>query len=359
MAKKSIGFIKLQWLCPNCGTKNPGPNKFCTGCGAAQPADVKFEQPERQDLIKDEEEIRRAKAGPDIHCAFCGTRNFGDAKFCGQCGGDLQEGKIREEGQVMGAYQTGPQKQVACPSCGAMNVDTAYQCENCGAPLERKAAAPPAVKPEKAPMKPGIGCVIAAVLGILGLILIVALLSAGGKTEGVEATLQSAGWERLVFIQGLKPVNRQAFIDQIPANASIGSCEDRYHHSEDEPVENSVEACGTPYTVDTGSGYAEVIQDCVYEVYLEYCNYTVEEWQVVDQVILQGSDRSPQWPNPQLEANERLGDTRESYSAIFSTDEGQMTYTFSDEDLYEQLIPGSQWVLLVNNSGQIVSIEAE
>ena len=104
-------------------------------------------------------------------------------------------------------------------------------------------------------------------------------------------------------------------------------------------VENSVEACGTPYTVDTGSGYAEVIQDCVYEVYLEYCNYTVEEWQVVDQVILQGSDRSPQWPNPQLEANERLGDTRESYSAIFSTDEGQMTYTFSDEDLYEQLIP--------------------
>ena len=32
-------------------------------------------------------------------------------------------------------------------------MDTAYQCENCGAPLERKAAAPPAAKPEKAPMK--------------------------------------------------------------------------------------------------------------------------------------------------------------------------------------------------------------
>ena len=175
----------------------------------------------------------------------------------------------------------------------------------------------------------------------------------------MEATLQSTGWERLVFIQGLKPVTRQAFTDQIPANAIIGSCEDRYHHSENEPVQNSVEVCGTPYTVDKGSGYAEVVQDCVYDVYLEYCTYTIDEWQVVNQMIMQGSDRNPQWPNPQLEANQRLGDTRESYTATFSTNEGQKTYTFSDGDLYQQLTPGSRWVLQVNNSGRIVSIEPE
>lgn len=240
-----------------------------------------------------------------------------------------------------------------------MNTDTAYQCENCGAPLDRKAAAPPAAKVEKAPMKLGVGCLIGAVLGIIGLIIIAVMLSSSGKTEGVEAKLQSTGWERVVFIQELNPVTRQAFIDQIPANAAVGGCESRYHHSEDEPVENSVEACGTPYTIDKGSGYAEVVQDCVYEVFLEYCTYTVEEWQVNDQVVLQGSDLNPQWPNPQLEAGERLGDTRESYKAIFYTADGQLTYTFDDEVLYSQLIPGSEWILQVNNSGRIISIEPE
>ncbi len=359
MARKTVGYVKLQWPCPNCGTKNPGPNKFCIGCGAAQPENVQFEAPERQELIKDEEELQKAQAGPDIHCPFCGTRNSGDSRFCGQCGGDLSGGKKREEGQVLGAFQSGPQIEAACPSCGSMNPDTAFRCSNCGAPLEKKAAAPPPEKPVKSPFKFGLGCVIALVLGILGLVLIIALLSGGGKTQGLEATLQATNWERLVYVQALQPVTRQGFIDQIPADASINGCEDRYHHSEDEPVENSVEVCGTPYTVDQGSGYAQVVQDCQYEVYQPYCSFTVQEWQVVDQVLLQGADSNPRWPSPQLAEGQRMGDTRQQFTAVFETSQGPLTYTFSDEDLYEQLTPGSSWMLELSASGRIVSVEPQ
>ena len=225
--------------------------------------------------------------------------------------------------------------------------------------MEKKAAAPAPAIPEKAPFKFGLGCIIAAALGILGFILIIALMSGGSKTQGVEATLQSTNWERMVYVQALQPVTQAGFVDQIPAEASIGGCEERYHYSEDEPVENSIEVCGTPYTVDQGSGYAEVIQDCVYEVYDQYCSYTVQEWQVVDQVVLQGTDSNARWPSPQLAEGQRLGDTREQYTAVFSTSEGPLTYSFTDESLYEQLTPGSSWILEISGSGKIVSIEPQ
>ena len=70
MARKTVGYIKLQWSCPNCGTKNPGPNKFCMGCGAAQPEDVHFEAPERQDLIKDEEELEKSQGWAGYKLSF-------------------------------------------------------------------------------------------------------------------------------------------------------------------------------------------------------------------------------------------------------------------------------------------------
>ena len=37
MTTKSKGFIKMEWTCPNCNTRNPGPVKTCQSCGAPQP----------------------------------------------------------------------------------------------------------------------------------------------------------------------------------------------------------------------------------------------------------------------------------------------------------------------------------
>ena len=101
MFRKSLGFVPLIWQCAFCSTQNPGPIKSCTSCGAPQPEDVEFLQvdEERFNFIKDEALIRMAKAGPEIHCPFCGTRNRATEDLCKQCGGDLSwDGKQRETG---------------------------------------------------------------------------------------------------------------------------------------------------------------------------------------------------------------------------------------------------------------------
>ena len=105
MARKTIGYVELEWTCPRCHNRNPGTNQFCNGCGGPMPEDVEFEQPLEEKLLKDTEKIARAKAGPDRHCPYCEARNRGDVKFCGGCGGDLSDAAIRKAGHVLGAHR--------------------------------------------------------------------------------------------------------------------------------------------------------------------------------------------------------------------------------------------------------------
>lgn len=70
MARKTVGYVKMEWTCPNCGTRNPGTNAVCSNCATPQPKDVQFEQVAQEELITDEALIAKAKQGPDIHCPF-------------------------------------------------------------------------------------------------------------------------------------------------------------------------------------------------------------------------------------------------------------------------------------------------
>jgi len=82
MAKETVGYVRLEWVLPNCGAKNPGPQKTCSSCGAAQPTNVKFQQAAQEEIITDKEELSRAATGPDIHCPYCGARNPAGTKNC-------------------------------------------------------------------------------------------------------------------------------------------------------------------------------------------------------------------------------------------------------------------------------------
>ncbi len=353
MTQKSVGYVKLQWTCPNCGAKNPGPQKTCSGCGAAQPANVEFEQAAQEELIKDEAEIQRAKAGPDVHCAYCGARNPAGSEICTQCGANLAEAAARAKGRVLGALRDKPAPDVPCPSCGATNPATALKCAKCGASMAKPRPAPAPVAAAK-----GRGCGPIPIIGGVVLVgIIAAFIFLLTKTSDVVGQVQGLNWTRSVAVEALGPVTHQTWREDVPRDGVLGRCTQKVHHTQSQPTANSREVCGTPYTKDTGSGYGEVVQDCEYEVYADWCDYTVQEWQRVDEVTLAGSDLNPRWPEPRLMTDQREGDRTEKYEITFDADGKSYTYRTGDAALFSRCEIGSRWILKVNQLGNVNAIE--
>jgi hypothetical protein len=211
----------------------------------------------------------------------------------------------------------------------------------------------PAGAPIKKAKRFPVGLIIILVLVCIA-VSVFAFLSM--RTEDVAGTVVGVGWERTVAVEGLVPIEYRDWSDQIPAEAEILSCEQEIRSVESEPQPNSQEVCGTPYSVDTGSGYAEVVQDCEYQVYDDYCSYIVLEWSVVDTISLTGSDYSPKWPTPTLSDGQRLGNSSETYSIFFDTSKGDYTYSLSEYQSFQQFQIGTNWNLEINAFGGVVSV---
>ena len=117
-------------------------------------------------------------------------------------------------------------------------------------------------------------------------------------------------WHTIVQIQALTPVQVSGWQDEIPKDAKVGQCETRVREVVDQPPAGAQanKVCGTPYTLDTGSGVGKVVQDCQYEVMAPYCEYTILQWGVVQELSRQGQDDSPVFAQAQLAQDQRLGD---------------------------------------------------
>jgi len=356
MAKESLGYVRLEWTCPSCGRRNPGPVKICAGCGAPQPEDVAFEQAAQETLISDAAEIQQAKAGPDAHCAFCGTRNPAGATHCSQCLADLSEGKGRARGRVVGAHRKEAAADVACPACGSLNAATAPICSQCGANLTQPqpdAESRPVAAARKRRNAVGF-IVLGAIVLIIGLFFFLLL-----RTDETVGTVNNVSWTRSISVESLAPVTYEEWREDIPAGAVIGECRQEVSHVQDEPAENAEQVCGTPYTVDEGTGFGEVVQDCEYHVYADRCEYTVEEWQEVDVATMTGADFNPAWPQLQLATGERAGEEEEEYEVVFSADGRSYTYRTEDAAEFARFEIGSRWILHVNTFNAVVSVEPD
>ncbi len=356
MAKKTVGYVELEWPCPRCQTRNPGTNKFCNGCGGPQPEDVAFVQPLQEKLITDSAKLAQAKSGPDVHCGFCSARNLAGAKYCGACGADLSSAKARDKGRVVGAHRSAPVPDVACPACGTLNPADARQCRECSAPLPGPVPAATAQQPPAKAKSRG-ALVALAVVGGLCLLGGLILMLLANRTEDRVAQVQSVAWERQVEVLGLAPVEREGWADEIPSDADVGSCREELRRTVDSPQAGAIEVCGTPYTLDTGSGFGEVVQDCVYELYEPYCEYSVLDWAVVDTAVLRGSDLRPVWPAPSISGQEQLGDQTQSFQVILVGEGESYTYTPDSEAEFRQFVPGSRWALAVNSFGTVAGAE--
>ncbi len=364
MTKKTVGYVELEWRCPNCGARNPGTAVKCSGCGAAQPQDVVFEPPVQAELLTDEAKIAQAQAGPDIHCGFCGTRNPATAAKCRQCGAELKAGAKRQAGQVVGALPTKQAPPVTCAVCGAENPATALRCAQCGSPLAKPVAPPPQAQPAPRPFPIG----LVAVAGILVLILCLAVVLFSGGDRGsnqggitvqqVPAQVSDAYWKRAILVQALLPVQRQGWQPDIPSGATVGACQQRVYRTFDAPVPNSVEVCGTPYVVDTGTGVGEVVQDCQYQVFENYCSYTVMGWQTAAPLVLEGSGLSPAWPERPVGDQVRESGRQEEYIVTFQTANGPIRFAVPNLQQFQQFTPGSRWTLQMDERGRVLGVTA-
>jgi DNA-directed RNA polymerase subunit RPC12/RpoP len=317
---------------------------------------VVFEQAAEELLITDEAEIERAKAGPDIHCAYCGARNPATVETCSQCGADLAKGEARASGEVLGAHRDKPAKRVPCPSCGSLNPATALECANCGASMARPEPEPMAHRQPARTQKNYCGIIaVVAIAAVVVLVIIFFVLSA--RTTDVVGRVEDVSWSRSVAVEALGPVTYQSWRDEVPAGAVLGHCTDKVHHIQDRPAPSSDAVCGTPYTVDTGSGYGEVVQECRYHVYEDWCQYTVQEWRVVDTVTLEGKDLKPRWPVLHLGPDQREGGRQERYKCVFDADGDAFTYDTGDAPTFALCKIGTRWVLKVNTFNSVMGLE--
>ena len=349
--RRTLGFVQNEWICPNCQTRNKGTAKTCENCGAPQPENIQFELPSEQKFVTDEAAINAAKAGSDIHCPFCGTRNPATAKTCSQCGGDLIEGKARESGRLMQAPP--PElKVIKCDNCGTDNPTSNAVCSKCGSPLPKIAA--PAIAPQAAagvapvrsaaPKKTNwllIGGILAAVA--ICCVAIAALFFVPSKS--VQATVVDVHWQTSVPLQEIRAVDHNNEPGSPPSEAYDVSCRDE-----------SQDVCEQK-TIDRGNGYSEVVEECHTETQ-QYCSYTVDEWTTIQTYTLDGNNLQPIYEDPSVSSGQRLGQESEELTVTFSTDNGEReTYSPDTVSEFQQFTLGSTWTLKMNAVGGVVGIE--
>lgn len=355
--RRTLGYVQNEWVCPNCSTRNKGGEKTCVNCGAPQPENVQFELPSEQTFVKEEKQIQAAKAGADIHCGFCGTRNPATAETCSQCGADLKEGKAREAGRIM-QKPAAQQKIVKCDNCGIENPSSNAVCSNCGSPLPKVAPPQPAftapapasgispAAPLPSKKSSGRGLLIAgAVIACLAVICIGVAALLLFPTSSVQATVTDVHWQTNVPVQEIQAVRHNNERGNAPSNAYDVSCYD-----------DSREVCEQK-TIDKGNGYSEVVEECHTETDT-FCSYTVDEWTTIQTYSLEGNDLRPVYDNPGLQSDQRIGDQSETLTVFFTTEDGnQETYTADSIAEFQQFTPGSTWTLNMNLAGGIVSVE--
>jgi hypothetical protein len=356
MARKTLGFIELFWKCPSCSSENWGSYAYCTSCGSPQPKNIDFHQGSKQQLIIDPEKIKRAKAGADIHCGFCGTRNPAAATNCAQCGAELKAGSRRTAGKILGAFSEGAIQPVKCANCGTMNAGTRLKCGSCGTSLSH-GAAPKAVEKPAAIAQP-INRNVLFIGGAVLLLFCAAVYFLFLRTTEITGVVRSVNWQRSVAIEAFGPVELQAWRDEVPSEAAQISCSERVRTSQTEPPSSGRydEVCGTAYTVDLGNGEAEVVQDCEYQIYDDYCSYVVNTWSPVSTAQLEGFDLNAVWPDPVLSNNQRLGEQTAEYFCVFDSDGRTYSYRTSSLDDFQRCEIGSAWILTVNAAGAVSAI---
>jgi hypothetical protein len=340
------------WDCPTCGQKGlPGSRKHCGGCGTVRGDDVEFYLPEGAREVTEEEETRRANAGPDWKCPYCGGDNPGFNSHCSGCG----------------SSQDGTEKRATKVTL-------------------TRAPKPPA------PEGPNW---MARILTGCGLLLLLFFVSCWLLTRTTVSAMQvqSMSWQRSVDVEVLGPVIEEGWQDkgEVPGNARVLSRnrQIREHKqvqtgttSKTRTVSERVQT-GTKKvkvgTKDLGNGYFEDVfedqpvyqdkqrqeryEEPVYRqvpVYDTKVRYEVEKWHKESSVTESGDDNAPRWPEVQgTGPKKRAGPRQETYKITLSGDGKTYIYQPKTEADFTPYSQGQSVEAAVTMTGAVTEIHAK
>src|SRR4051812_31996448 len=175
-----------KWKCPSCSTVNRGAETQCGQCGTTRDANVKFFLDDNAEAVTDAEQLKKAQAGADWVCEFCGNSSSQLSPTCSGCGAPKSE-KQRKHGDVIPVG---------------------------GPPVAQPVSPPP---PPQPPKKSAFGPVALAVIALMLLSCCVcSWFQFRTKTGG--ATVASASWQRTIEVQDFLPGKEESW-DSAPSDA--------------------------------------------------------------------------------------------------------------------------------------------
>lgn len=255
----------------------------------------------------------------------------------------------------MGAFREAPAPPIHCPACGAENPASRLDCLQCGAALVPPKVDEPVPLPNPAPKRSWTWAALIFFIVAIPFCGLMFWLSQG--REQTVATVQQTGWTTTISLEQLVPVERQAWHDEIPESLQVFACAPKIRWTVDEPVEGSIERCGTPYVVDTGTGKGEARYDCVYDVSDDWCRYKDYVWRAAEPVSNQGFGYTPRWPDVAIGDTLRENRREQVLFVTLTTDDGSYTYRPESLDELQQFRPNSRWEITTNALGGITEIQ--
>lgn len=361
-------IVEGYWICPNCEAKNRGAKQNCDACGAVRGENVQFHCDDDAEVITDEAELAKAKAGPDWVCQFCGNTSPSASPNCTGCGSARDSGKKRAVKDI--------------PAADAAEKKDAEKSKTPSPPM------PAAFK---------IGCGI-----VLLLLLIVSFLSCRESSEKIE--IVDNQWSRIIERSEYKTVEESAWQDAVPQAAIRLSSKREIRDYEQIP--DGFEEVDETYTEkvkvgeekvkdgkkDLGNGRFEVKYKMVPKykeekrtrrvkqekfrrepIYDEKVTYNIDRWVDIAAVELKGSQDEPKWPDAGVIKNTppRIGDILETArkevylvkaKRLSDSKEYEVKKMRDKELTYEQFMKlrkGTQWEAIFSGLGDLREIKLE
>lgn len=314
---------EMFWDCSYCGqTKNLGlTHRHCPSCGAPQQPEKRYFPPEDQKVAVQDHPF----VGADRTCPACRAPSSAAAKNCGQCGSPLDGAQA-----VATVADAAPIASGAAPA----------------APAAAMAAAAPQEKKSSRKMW---------IFGVLGALVVSCCVVGGGLAlfwkEDKAVTVTRHEWRRAIAIERYQTENDSAWCDSLPSGARVTR---RARRERGTRQVQDGETC-TSRNVDNGDGTYRQVQDCrpryrSEPTYDDHCDYTIDRWARVNEVVAQGQGTAPppSWPAPQVTGCAQLGCTRagqrsETYTLHLTIDgEGAESCTVGQQR-WTQVQDGSRW----------------